>query len=134
LYALKGFLLRSGYLCCCLLLLVLCSFQTPGTLKFHTLTHHFGFIRQGQILEYDYVFRNTGSAPIQILSAEAECSCTQTVFPDKTIAPGEEGKIHLRFDSAKAIGRQERTIKISFTGSPLQVTLVFKCIVLKKKE
>jgi hypothetical protein len=118
-----------------LALILFASFsESPPALKFKSRHHHFGFVRQGQILECDYLFTNTGSTPLVIQAAETECSCTHADFPTVAVEPGEEGKIHLRFDSGKAIGRQERTIRVFSNATDTPQTLVFKCIILKKKE
>jgi hypothetical protein len=102
-------------------------------MKFGSLKHNFGFVRQGDILEYDYEFTNTGGQPLLVSDAKTECACTTADKPTKPILPGESGKIHLKFDSKSAIDRQERTIVVSSNALNSPVTLTFKCIVLKKK-
>ncbi len=104
----------------------------PG-MKFISVKHNFGFVHQGDILEYDYEFSNTGNAPLFIYEAKVECQCTQVIKPD-TVLPGKTGKIHLKFDSKSAIDRQVRTIELSSNASHSPYILVFKCIVLKKRR
>jgi hypothetical protein len=117
------------------LFLLFSSFQKPHpAIKFRTRHHHFGFVRQGAILNYDYEFTNSGLVPVLIQAAETECSCTKAEFPPLPVQPGQEAHIHLEFDSKKAIGRQDRTILIYSNSIPSPLTLRFKCIVLKKKE
>ncbi|MFI5148340.1 MAG: DUF1573 domain-containing protein [Bacteroidia bacterium] len=128
-------IIRIGTIFLSLCFILCCSFQKENQdLHFKTRHHHFGFIHQGKILEYDYMFTNLGSKPLQILGTEAECICTKAEFPSKPVNPGESGIIHLRFDSGKAMGRQERTIQVFTNLGSAPVRLVFKCIVLKKKE
>jgi hypothetical protein len=102
-------------------------------MKFNSTKHNFGFVRQGDVLEYDYEFTNNGQQPLLVSDTKTECACTTAEKPAKPVLPGESGKIHMRFDSKSAIDRQERTIIVSSNAKNSPVTLTFKCIVLKKK-
>jgi hypothetical protein len=100
--------------------------------EFGQTKHNFGFVRQGDILEYDYTFRNTGTQTLVIYDAKVACHCTEVNEPD-SVAPGKTGVIHLKFDSKSALGRQVRTIVLSSNATNDPFTLVFKCFVRKKK-
>jgi hypothetical protein len=123
----SGFLLLLSFF-------LLSSFVEEGPqIHFEETKHNFGFVHQGDILEYDYVFSNTGNAPLIITETKTECTCTTAEKPYVAILPGQKGKIHLRFDSKSAMDRQHRTIEVSSNATDLPLKLVFKCIVLKKK-
>jgi hypothetical protein len=104
------------------------------TILFKTKSHRFGFVHQGAVLEYDYVFTNTGSEPLAIMETKAECTCTEVTEPEKEIKPGETARIHLKFDSKSARYRQKRTILVTSNASNSPTILLFRCVVLRKKK
>jgi hypothetical protein len=110
------------------------SFQLAGpNFQFENTTHNFGFVRQGDILTYDYTFKNTGTETLVIYDAKVECHCTEVRTSD-SVLPGKTGVIHLKFDSKSAMGRQVRTIELSSNATEKPFTLVFKCFVRRKKS
>jgi hypothetical protein len=116
-------------------LILFSAFPICGqTIQFKTQSHRFGFVHQGAVLEYDYLFTNTGSEPLAIMETKAECTCTEVTEPEKEIMPGETAKIHLKFDSKSARYRQKRTILVSSNASNSPTVLLFRCVVLKKKK
>ena len=105
---------------------------TGPLLHFDELKYNFGFIRQGEVVTHEFAFLNNGDQPVVISDAEVACKCTTVDFPKEPIAPGAKGTIKVTFDSKSAIDRQERTVLLKSNGP--EVTLTFKCVVLKKKE
>lgn len=106
--------------------------NTP-VITFDTLEAHFGEITQGDVFEYDFIFKNTGDAPLVITNAKGSCGCTVPVWPREPIAPGEEGKIAVKFNSAGKMGTQNKTVTLSTNASPKPVTLFVKGVVKAKK-
>lgn len=117
-----------------LLVLVSTAFRPAGgpLLQFEELKYNFGFIRQGEVVTHEFSFTNSGDQPAVITDAEVACKCTTVEFPKTPIAPGAKGTIKVTFDSKSAIDRQERTVLLKSNGP--EVTLTFKCVVLKKKD
>lgn len=101
-------------------------------IKFDTLEAHFGEITQGDVFEYDFIFKNTGSAPLVITNAKGSCGCTVPVWPREPIAPGQKGKIAVKFNSAGKMGTQNKTVTLSTNASPKPVTLFVKGVVKAK--
>lgn len=58
-----------------------------------------GVIRPDTIAEGKIFFRNTGNAPLQILSIFSDCGCTTSSYPTDPIEPGKRGEIDVRFNS-----------------------------------
>jgi hypothetical protein len=110
------------------------SGSNPGTMTFTEVKYNFGFIHQGDVVEHDFTFTNTGDEPIVITDAEVACKCTTTDFPKAPIAKGQTGIIKVTFHSENAIDRQERTVIVKSSASNSPVTLTYKCVVLKKKS
>ncbi len=59
-----------------------------------------GEITKGDIKEFEFSFRNTGSEDIVILVASA-CECSTLDWTRKPIKPQEYGKVSVLFDSGK---------------------------------
>ena len=83
-------------------------------LKFDFDTYDFGEVTDGEIVEVDYNFKNTGESNLIIYDASASCGCTVPEYPkDKEIKPGESGVIKARFDSSGQIGKQVKSITLT---------------------
>src|SRR5436305_6468304 len=54
---------------------------------------------KGEKIAHDFVIRNEGTAPLQITEVRPACGCTVADL-DKTIAPGQSGKVHVVVDTS----------------------------------
>ncbi len=84
---------------------------TP-TFTFAEETYDFGDITDGDVVEHDFTFKNTGNAPLIITNAEGSCGCTVPQWPREPIAPGEEGLIKVSFNSTGKTGNQTKEVKL----------------------
>lgn len=89
---------------------------------------------EGAILEHDYMFKNTGTQPLIISEYKVACSCTKIEFPAHPIAPGENGKIHLRFDTEGKYGLQMRKIELYANTPKNPFVLSFKVNVIPRED
>lgn len=96
--------------------------------------HHFGFVRQGDTLHFQYKFTNTGNQPLVITGAKVECGCTVVNKPPNPVLPGKQDSIQVIFHTNDAIGRQDRTVTVLSNASNSPVIIRFKCVVLKAKK
>ena len=80
--------------------------------EFASEIHDFGTISQGEKVSYSFRFKNSGKTDLIISSAKGSCGCTVPEYPKNPIAPGEEGKIDVVFDSDGKSGKQNKTITI----------------------
>lgn len=62
-----------------------------------------GTVPKGEKVSHDFLIRNEGNAPLEITEVRPACGCTVASF-DKTIAPGQTGKIHVVIDTATFSG------------------------------
>jgi len=90
-------------------------FDETGVAKFVVSEeiHNFGSLKAGEVVSYTFVFRNEGTKTLTIDRAEADCGCTELIIPEKSIAPGKEGRIEVIFDSAGEVGKLLKTITIN---------------------
>ncbi len=90
---------------------------TP-TIVFETMTHDFGNIREdGGPKKCEFIFTNTGNAPLVIISATASCGCTRPQFPKEPIKPGKSGKITVTFLPLGHPGEIYKDVKVR-TNAP----------------
>ncbi|HSI90018.1 MAG TPA: DUF1573 domain-containing protein [Adhaeribacter sp.] len=87
-------------------------------MSFEKAVHDFGNIKQGDVVNHTFTFKNTGNAPLIIESATATCGCTVPNYPKEPIAPGQSGKIDVQFNSAGKLGQQNKQITIRANTQP----------------
>ncbi len=94
--------------------------ETKGTpvFSFTEESFDFGEIEEGTVAKHDFVFKNTGDAPLIITNAAGSCGCTVPEWPREPIAPGEEGTIHVEFNSQGRTGNQQKQVTISANTVP----------------
>ena len=92
-------------------------------IQFEKLSHDFENITQGEIVEYEFIFTNTGDADLLIASAVASCGCTIPDYPKEPINAGKQGKIKIKFNSEMRIDKFLKEIYITANTDPLETTL-----------
>ena len=88
-------------------------------------TYNFGNIIQGQILDIQYEFQNTGSGDLVITNVDASCGCTIPFWPKQNIPSGQKSFIQVKFDSHNRLGPQTKKIKVLSNGTPNIKILTF---------
>lgn len=84
------------------------------------MEHDFGNIIQGDKVKFTFRIRNAGDAPLEI-TARPSCGCVVPQY-DRTIAPGQEGKLDAELNSAGFRGAQIKTIQVT-SNDPDQPSL-----------
>ena len=59
----------------------------------------------------DFVFTNTGNAPLIITNVLSTCGCTVPIKPGEPIMPGKTGKITLKYNMAPGPIRKTITVE-----------------------
>src|SRR6185295_7897387 len=78
-----------------------------------------GKIKQGDVVEVSYRFRNSGDKNLIFTNLHASCGCTVPEKPEKPYAAGEEGMIKAKFDSrGKRIGESRSTVYVTANTKP----------------
>ena len=110
------------------------EFHDPTTVQIIDTTYDFKKVKEGEIVEYNYRFKNTGDKPLFIDDAHASCGCTVPEKPDHPIAPGEMGFIKVKFNSDKRPGEAHKTITVTSNANPEFPVLNLKGTVIGKEE
>jgi hypothetical protein len=80
--------------------------------------HDFGDIAQGEKVEYDFKFKNTGGSDLIISNAKGSCGCTIPVWPKEPIPAGGEGIIKVSFNSEGRHGVVDKKVTIVSNTNP----------------
>ncbi|MDQ3550562.1 MAG: DUF1573 domain-containing protein [Bacteroidota bacterium] len=71
-----------------------------------------GKIKEGQIVEIAWNFKNVGTKPLIIANTSASCGCTVAEKPEAPIAVGKDGVIKAKFDSNGRQGSQRKDVYV----------------------
>ena len=87
--------------------------KTSGAqIKFSEEKFDFGSIKQGDIVDHVFKFKNTGTQPLVISNVQASCGCTIPDWTKEPVAPGKMGMISAKFNSAGKMGMQTKVLTI----------------------
>ena len=101
------------------------SQMRPKTkMKFKTMEHNFGRMKEGEKREYDFAFTNTGKEDLIIEDCKGSCGCTVPEWPKEAIKPGQSAAIKVKFDSTKKEKDQEKSVTITANTEPDLKTII----------
>ena len=106
----------------------------PTSVQIIDSVYDFKKVKEGDIVEYNYRFKNTGTNPLVVTEAQASCGCTVPEKPEHPIAPGEIGFIKVKFNSDHRPGEAHKTITVTSNARPEFPILILKGTVIGKTE
>ena len=96
------------------------------TIEWSETEYDYGTVDQGEKVNHNYKFTNTGSEPLIISNAKGSCGCTVPSWPKDPIPPGGTGEIQVQFDSKGKKGVQSKRVTITANTDPVQSFLTIK--------
>lgn len=98
--------------------------------SFSDRVHKFPHTQEGEVLEHNFSFVNTGDQPLIISNFKVSCSCTKVSYPNRPIMPGDTASVQVRFDTEGKIGWQYRPIQLfaNTKKSPSEIEIRVKVI------
>lgn len=82
-------------------------------IEFAVQQHDFGTIAEkGGPVSHEFVFTNTGDAPLMIIKASASCGCTRPDYPKQPVKPGQKAKVKVTYLPEGRPGEFEKTITV----------------------
>lgn len=99
------------------------------TIKFDKESYDFGTIKDGDVVEHVYTFKNTGSHPLIIDEVVATCGCTVPAYTKTPVAPGAKGEIAISFNSKGRAGNVDKNIILKSNAQEESIPLFFKAVV-----
>lgn len=73
------------------------SADKAPVISFDTTSHDFGKVKLEESKTFEFTFKNTGDADLYIVDSNVFCSCMKLTLPKEPIAPGQTGKIIMKF-------------------------------------
>ncbi len=107
-----------------LVALTFCYFSVSAQddIKFSTLKHSFGKIKQNKPVSFSFKFINKGSKALIVESATAGCGCTTPEYPKTPIVKGKEEEIKVTYNAA-APGTFKKDVTVKFANHPKPIIL-----------
>lgn len=103
-------------------------------LTFKDTLYNFGTVHEGEVVEHEFSFTNTGKSPLIISSAAGSCGCTVPQYPKEPIGPGQSGILKVTFNSAGKAGHQEKSVSIQTNTLRNVHMLYIQAEIAKEKE
>jgi hypothetical protein len=107
--------------------------KDPTTVQIIDSVYDFGKVAEGEIVEYSYRFKNTGTHPLVVTNVSASCGCTVPEKPEAPIKPGEIGFIKVKFNSENRPGQAHKTVTVTSNANPPFKELLLKGEVIGKQ-
>lgn len=108
-------------------------FGQKSQIKFEETSHSFGTISEtGGKAVHDFIFTNTGDAPLILTNVRAGCGCTTPEWSREPIAPGATGNIKVSFDPIGRPGAFIKSVTVNSNGNPSVVSLTIRGNVSRK--
>ena len=98
-------------------------FKDSTTVEIIDSMYNFGKVTDGEKVEYNYRFINTGTKPLIISEAHASCGCTVPEKPEAPIPPGQTGYLKVVFNSKGRVGDVHKEIMVTSNAYPAFPTL-----------
>jgi hypothetical protein len=103
-------------------------------IKFEAEEYNFGTVKQGDVVNYEFKFTNTGKEPLVINEAHGSCGCTVPEWPKEPIKKGQTGTIKVSFNTAGKMGTQDKTVTITSNAKTTSKVLHLKGTVVEKTD
>ena len=100
-----------------------------ANIRFTETNHDFGKIKEGTKATYEFLYTNTGSAPLILTDVITPCSCTSPDWSKEPLLPGKSSKIIIVFDSNGKPGTFNKTITVKHNGVSGTEYLIIKGVV-----
>ncbi len=103
-------------------------------ISFDENEYDFGTIKEGDIVNHTFKFKNTGDFPLIINKATASCGCTIPQWPKDPIPVGGSGEIQVKFNSRGKQNQQTKYITISANTKPESTRIILKGMVTPSEK
>ena len=94
----------------------------------------FGSVKEGEIIEHVYEFKNTGNSPLIISDYSVACKCTQVFFSKEPLLPNQMGQVKIVFDTNGKYLHQDRIVYLFVNTKKKIVKLRFKVYVIPNEK
>lgn len=86
-------------------------------ITFDETSYTFLEIIEGDSLDFEYSFKNTGTSTLMLLEVQVACGCTLSSWNYQPIAPGESSVLKIHFNSSLLSGIKKNFIDVYTNGN-----------------
>ncbi|MCF6365999.1 MAG: DUF1573 domain-containing protein [Bacteroidales bacterium] len=108
------------------------EYSGKAKIEFYKIAHDFGTLKEGEVVECTFKYKNIGDAPLKLLYVDADCGCTVPEYDKGEILPGEEGRIKAVFDSDGFMNNIYKTIDVETNADSTITELVITAFIERK--
>jgi uncharacterized cupredoxin-like copper-binding protein len=109
------------------------SQEKKAAISFEQPSHDFGTIaEEGGPVSHEFVFTNTGEAPLVLSNVRPSCGCTTPTWSREPIAPGEQGTIVAQYNPRNRPGSFNKSISVTSNADQQRVVLYIRGVVQPK--
>jgi hypothetical protein len=94
-------------------------------IEFTEINKDFGTVNEGEVIEHEFLFTNTGKSDLIIRKIKASCGCTTAAPKTTVIKPGEQSSLSASFRTNGFSGRQSKTITV-ISNDPNRSTMALR--------
>lgn len=80
---------------------------------FEKLTHDFGKIYIGEIVEYGFKFKNQGTSELVVNNVKSSCGCTAALASKSHLLKDETGEIKVKFNPGRYVGKVSKSVTVN---------------------
>lgn len=95
-----------------------CQTFAQAVISFDESEFDFGKVAEGTQATHEFVFKNTGNAPLVLDKVQASCGCTTPFWTKEPVLPGKSGVITASYNSTNRPGAFNKSITITSNANP----------------
>ncbi len=99
-------------------------------IEFDSVVFNFGTVKEGEIVEKNFSFTNTGPVALIMYDAKSTCGCTVPEIPKEPIPPGGRGVLGVKFNTSAKTGKQSKTVTVTANTFPAESRVTLRGDVL----
>jgi len=105
------------------------NYRGKAHIDFSDTIHDFGTLKEGEIAEYTFKYKNTGTAPLNIINIITDCGCTVPEYDKNPVLPGKKAKIKVTFDSRGFRNNIYKTITVKTNAKKRKIKLILTAFI-----
>ena len=86
--------------------------DTSSLIVWSKISHNFGDIKQGQVMETEFTFQNLSKDTFILENVQGSCGCLASSWPKQPILTNEKGSIIVKFDSQGKSGNHLKSFSV----------------------
>jgi hypothetical protein len=94
------------------------ALNKPTTVELIDTALNFGTVVEGEKVNLQFKFKNTGNNPLVITGTNVSCGCTVAEKPEEPVMPGQTSVIKVVFNSQNKLGMNHKEVTVNANTNP----------------